>query len=210
MRPDATSRFMLAGLLLLAAVPQSAPAHQFTVAFVAPFSGPEAARGTRALQGFLLATAERDGHAFETSDGHLGGVDSRVVKVDASRGTEFVVARLREIDAVEKPAFVTGLLPKAREASEGWVRATRGAVLVDPARSAVYQGATRPHDLRLMNGLSFAAAFRDTHRKSHDADAMSGYVAARLIDLAVRALRGDLARHEAVAAALEDATRQRW
>lgn len=211
MRAAATIQYMLGGVLLLAAIPPSALAHEFTVAFVAPFTGPEAARGARALQGFLLATAERDSHAFETSDGHLGGVDSRVVKVDTGRGAEFVAARLREIDAGERIAFLTGLLPKAGAVSEKWVRATGRAVLVDSARSAVHQGAPRqPDDLRMMNGASFATAYRASRNEPPDADAMSGYVAARLIDLAVRTLQGDLARREGVAAALQDAMRQRW
>ncbi len=211
MRTAPVTRAALAGFLLLVAIPQTALAHEFTVAFVAPFSGPEAARGARALQGFLLATAERDGHAFETSDGHLGGLDSHAVKVDGARGSEFVMARLREIGARQGLAFVTGLLPQEEQVAENWSRATRLAVLVDPRRSRVYQEGTRPAaDVRMMNGMSFTAAFQKTRGSAPDADATLGYVAARLIDLTVRSLRGDLTQREVIAAALEGSIGQRW
>ena len=52
-------------------------AHYFDVAIVVPPGD-----GQAAMQAFLLASAERDGHPDETSDGHLGGLDSHVTIVE--------------------------------------------------------------------------------------------------------------------------------
>lgn len=49
-------------------------AHEFTAALLVLGENRET-RLAEAVQGFLLAADERDGHAGETSDGHLGGVD---------------------------------------------------------------------------------------------------------------------------------------
>ncbi len=48
----------------------AAQAHSFNVALVG-----EAVRESGAYDGFRLATLERDAHAGEESDGHLGGLD---------------------------------------------------------------------------------------------------------------------------------------
>lgn len=206
-----TTAIVLAGFLLLGVFPDTVLAHRFTVMFVAPFAGSEADRGRRVLNGFLFATRERDGHAGEESDGHLGGLDSHVVQVDVSRGLDFVVERLEKIDAEQGPAFVTGLMPDASAASAVWGRALQLAVLVDPRGSPVYERVLRhPERLRTMDGEPFTAAFRIVRGRAPDADAMLGYVAARLIDSTVRAVQGDLTRREVVAAALEDAMGHAW
>jgi hypothetical protein len=207
-------RSALLVFFLVVAFPGTTLAHRFAVAVVAPFTGPDAGRGGRLLEGFLLATRERDGHAREESDGHLGGLDSHVLRVDSSRGREFVMARLRELDAVQQLSFVAGLPPEtvAERQEVDWLdveRATRLGVLVDPRRGPAHrEAARRPGGLQTMNGGAFADAFRDTHGRAPGPDAVLGYVAARLIDLTVRTLEGVLTRREAVAAALEDAMSQ--
>ena len=56
-------------------VAREAQAHGFKVGLVAPFTGPEAARGRDIRDGFLLAARERDGHPDQHSDGNLGRMD---------------------------------------------------------------------------------------------------------------------------------------
>ena len=75
------------GLILWALLGTAAFGHSFDVAFVVP-----AGAHVQAMQAFLLASGERDGHAFEESDGHLGSLDVyiSVVEMDAD------VAALRE------------------------------------------------------------------------------------------------------------------
>ncbi len=53
-------------------------AHSFTAALLVVGQDREASLA-EARRGFLLAADERDGHANETSDGHLGGVDVQVL-----------------------------------------------------------------------------------------------------------------------------------
>ena len=54
--------------------PGMAHAHVFDIAVIAPYSGPQAHVGPNLWHGMRVATRESDGHAFETADGHLGGV----------------------------------------------------------------------------------------------------------------------------------------
>lgn len=94
--------------LFLAAT--TANAHSFNVAIVG-----ENVMGSGAYNGFRLATRERDGHAAEESDGHLGGLDSFIftiapgedlppdmdilVLLDAGRAPEIIVQK--QIDSME-------------------------------------------------------------------------------------------------------------
>ena len=55
-----------------------ASAHSFTAALLVVGEDREASLA-EAVRGFLLAADERDAHANETSDGHLGGVDVHVL-----------------------------------------------------------------------------------------------------------------------------------
>jgi hypothetical protein len=68
------SNALIAGWFVLAGM---ANAHSFNVTMVVPAGEAEAA-----LSAFLIASAERDSHPDETSDGHLGGVDSHVSFVE--------------------------------------------------------------------------------------------------------------------------------
>ena len=64
--------------LALALPAATAHAHSFSLAVLA--GGEDAATQLNsAVKGILLATKERDGHADETSDGHLGGLDVFIV-----------------------------------------------------------------------------------------------------------------------------------
>ena len=71
--------------------------HSFNVALVVP-----AGERVQAMQAFLLASGERDRHANEESDGHLGGLDVyvSVVEMDAD------VAGLRENVVAAQPDII--------------------------------------------------------------------------------------------------------
>jgi hypothetical protein len=68
----------LAGLVATAD-PSQVMAHEFTVAIVGDgLADDPATHVAEVVRGFILATDENDGHAFETSDGHLGGRDVQI------------------------------------------------------------------------------------------------------------------------------------
>ena len=84
-----TSIYALCVIIPLLILPATGWAHAFTVLLVSSFSGADAVTGTAVRDGFLLASAERDGHADETADGHLGGLDVHVRYFD-SASADFV------------------------------------------------------------------------------------------------------------------------
>ncbi len=71
------SRPIFTAVLLLGLSAQAALAHSFNVLLIG-----ENVRQSGAYDGFRLATRERDGHAAEESDGHLGGLDSYIFSAD--------------------------------------------------------------------------------------------------------------------------------
>ena len=72
-------------------------ADRFYVALVLPLSGPAAVNGDEIRKGFLLATTQRDAHADEESNGHLGNLDSYVSIIDANGDVEAEIRRLLSI-----------------------------------------------------------------------------------------------------------------
>jgi len=65
--------------------PATAQAHRFNVALVAPSSGWNSTVGETIFKRFMVATTERDNHADEESDGHLGGLDVYVTLADQNK-----------------------------------------------------------------------------------------------------------------------------
>lgn len=183
----------LAALIWLVATP--ADAHGFRVGFIAPASGPQAGTGASARNGFMLATRERDGHADEESDGHLGGLDVYLSIVDSGEGRDSVLARIRELVEDRAVEFLTGVVPA--ELAAGIRRLTRGGppYFVD---TEDLSGA----NVSTMDGAPFAAAFVAMYGRAPDRAAFKGYGAARLIDRAVRTVAGDFSRRQAVLRAL--------
>jgi ABC-type branched-subunit amino acid transport system substrate-binding protein len=192
----------LAAALVLANV-TVVRAHGFNVGFIAPLSGSDAHRGQQGLDGFLLATRERDGHAFEESDGHLGGLDSYVLPIDSRRGTEAVRGQLDELFDGDEIVFLTGVSVPETLAVAGVVPDANQSILVDPLGSAVYRSATSaPESLVTMDGMPFSAAFREAYGYEPGVYAISGYVAARFIAAAVSATEGRFERRAALHRAL--------
>lgn len=82
--------YALIGSGISAGASLPAMAHEFTVAIVG--SGATAsARVAEVARGVIVAADEQDGHAGETSDGHLGGLDVQITLVpDAEIPVEMV------------------------------------------------------------------------------------------------------------------------
>jgi hypothetical protein len=158
-------------------------AHSFNLLFIAPIND---LAGRSALNGFLLATREQDAHEFEESDGHLGGLDSYVFRIDSSVRDNRLVAIIRE----SVPLFATGngISEKDREMLE-----KNDVVLVDPAVSDSWPTMQlNPGLLKLMNGGSFANAFKHEYGYTPGPDALHGYIAARIISEVVRGANGSV------------------
>lgn len=167
----------------VALAPAAAAAHGFTTLIVGPEGDPAALQA--AVDGFRLATRERDGHPNETSDGHLGGLDVTIAAdpggtVGAGAAADVVVA--------------TGGAGRETAAD-----AAPDAVVLGPGRlppEAVWTGAEP-------GGADFSARFRAAYGRAPDRAAAEGYNAARRIDAALRPL-GTLEDREALAAALAE------
>lgn len=172
---------LLLGFLFPLVTAPSALGHSFAVAFVAPFTGAEADRGARWLQGFLLATRERDAHPGEESDGHLGGLDVYVLKVDTNAGAGHAGTWVNAPgDAA--PDIVTG--PGAGDDAFRQRFAPAPAIVTDAVLEAA--ASIDPQRLRTQDGRSFGAAYREVHGRIPETDATAGYLTARIIDRAVR------------------------
>ncbi len=184
-------------------------AHSFNVGFMAPLSGPDAQQGKRALDGFLLATRERDSHAFEESDGHLGGLDSYVIRIDSGPGVEAVRGRLDALLRGEGIVFLTGVSVSETLAAAGAMPDDSQSIVVEPEDSVAYRSAVRsPESLVTMNGISFPAVFREAYGYEADEDAVGGYIAARIIGAAVSAVEGRFSQRDALRSALVRAQKQ--
>ena len=160
--------------------PGGAMAHSFNVLLLAPLSGQQAEAGKKMRDGFMLATQERDGHAGQESDGHLGGLDVYVSVADAGGagivnppasmnglGYEIVVA----LDANRASSLPAGL---------------EDAAVLSPGRTPFDNPSNHQADAI----AAFVAAFQAAYGYEPSADAAQGYNAARRIEAAVRE-RGD-------------------
>lgn len=184
-----SGRILLGGALALALSAGAARAHEFTAAILAVGEGREA-RLAEAVKGFLLAADERDGHAAETSDGHLGGVDVQVLPLppEAAGRVEGLVGAPKEPPGV---VLVLGPEPEA-----GRARAEAGAAGIVLGAGALPSGWADSGDPD-----SFAARYRRAWSAEPGAAAAEGYNAARRLDLAIRP-SGGLTPRAAVVEAL--------
>ena len=105
--------------------PSGASAHSFQAGLLFPYSGPSAKAGRQVLDGFMLATKERDAHPDTESDGHLGGLDVYLSRID-SAGTSaattlksMALLRQKKIEflaAFASPEALSALYPDAAAA----------------------------------------------------------------------------------------------
>ena len=195
----------LGALLIFATSGGAARAHSFNVGFVAPFSGARALDGKHALDGFLLATAEQDGHAAQTSDGHLGGLDSNVLTVDSGEGIAAVQKRLGELVQGKELLFVTGILASEWRAAVAAALARTRVIIVDPTESTTLRSAAGASGrVTMMDGRAFPEVFRKAYGYQPGEYAIRGYIAARIIAAAVRA-EGGVANSDALRRAVDRA-----
>lgn len=184
-----SGRILLGGALALALAAGAARAHEFTAAILAVGEGREA-RLAEAVKGFLLAADERDGHAAETSDGHLGGVDVQVLPLppEAAGRVEGLVGAPQE-----PPGVVVVIGPEAETAE--------ALAAVGPESIGLRTGTLPPGWAEAAGPESFAARYRRAWGDAPTGAAAEGYNAARRLDAAIRPHDG-LAPRAAVAAAL--------
>ena len=173
-------------LLFLGAIAAIAPAidparaHRFNVALVVPASNAGPAQGRQILDGFMLATAERDSHPDQVSDGHLGGLDVYVTVIDgtADRTKDIIdIVTRADIDIV------------AAFGSEPTL--TLVGKLLDGAKVALLLPGQSPFSRPDLPAVAaFIAAYQARYGARPSRQAAQGYNAARRIDLAVRAQGG--------------------
>ena len=175
-----TSLILLIALIQGSIVLSPAVAHRFNVVLVLPVSGSAAGNGEQIRKGFMLATSERDAHADEKSDGHLGGLDSYVSVIDANGD---VAAGIKRLSSIGQINIVASFAPdETQDAMEKLLAGTNIALL----RS----GPTPFSNKNLPAVSKFIAAFNRTYGNNPTAAAARGYNAARRIDMAVRAQGG--------------------
>ena len=159
----------------------TAVAHSFNLVFLAPLAKES---GKSALNGFLLATREQDSHENEESNGHLGGLDSYIFRVDTMEGEATLLHRLENTIRESKPLFAAGL--DLNTATLNMLE-SNGVVVVEPMSSGFWASLTAdPGQLKLINGKNFIIAFRRAYGHDPDLQAIHGYLAARIIATVVR------------------------
>ncbi len=155
-------------------------AHRFDVVLVIPMSDGVSTQGQQILDGFMLATAERDGHPGQESDGHLGGLDVYVTVID---GKGNITADIERLTAQGEIAIVAAFGTKTTLSLLKRLLDGTGTALLLPGQSPFSD-----------SDLSAVAAFISAYEKNYgirpSSDAAQGYNAARRIDTAVRAQGG--------------------
>lgn len=172
------SRALVLAAALSALMSGPATAHSFTAALLVVGEDLEADLA-EAVRGFLLAADERDGHANETSDGHLGGVDVQVLPLprEAAGQVEGLIGTPEEPPDV---VIVLGSEPTASKAA--------GAYRLD---SAVLQQNLLPQTWDNDEGAAtFVARYRLAYGSAPGVMAATAYHAARRLDVAIRPLDG--------------------
>jgi hypothetical protein len=162
---------LLAAAWLMAFAP-AAWAHSFNVVMVVP---DDLAQGLRddMTAAFLVASEERDGHANEESDGHLGGLDVYI--------TLAALGDRARIDAADPDIMA---LPMAGNAQSG------DAVILEAMDAGSPQAVAFLNSPAGAGFAPFATRFSDRAGRTPGVEATAAYLAARRIDLAVRQLQG--------------------
>jgi len=165
-----------AGIVLATAL--AAGAHSFNLVMIAPDDA-EIRQVMR--QAFLIASAERDSHAAQESDGHLGGLDVYLGFAGIGDG---------EAAAALAPDILAAPLAGTDAAAVTALAASLDVVSLAPAdpNSAMSRDMlAQPLDPGLP---AFAQAFEAETGQAPGAEAVAVYLAARRVDQAVRQLGG--------------------
>ena len=196
MRPQIVRGLLAAlGFTIMA---NMALAHEFTAALLVTGDNREA-RLAQAVNGFLLAADERDGHSAETSDGHLGGVDVQLLPLPAEAAGQ--VAGLAGTPRTPPDVLVViGPEPDASAAAASLAFA--GVVL---GAGVLPDGWATNNDAD-----SFASRYRSTYGVAPTEAAALGYNAARRLDIAIRPLDGVAPRAALEASLAETESGTNW
>lgn len=179
--------YVLFGLLILTSegLVNTARAHSFNVVLLLPADQISPASKQNILDGFRLATRERDGHDNEESDGHLGGLDVYISSLEISENEVSEIPQLvsefsPDIVAVLGTPFVFRDLLSAP--------GTPGAAML--SLPEVTQNHAEQYYLAPSGSgtAPFAIQFEQDYSRSADDEAGLGYVAGRIIDQVIRAL----------------------
>lgn len=164
----------------LALTMNPALAHSFNVALLVPLSTVGSVQGRQYVEGFMLATTERDSHPDQESDGHLGGLDVYVTKIDAVGNITEQIGRIALSGNIDILAFYGAdtVLHRAREQLDG-----KEVALLLP-------GEAPSLDSSLPAVAAFISSYERVYGRKPSSDAAQGYNAARRIDAAVRAQGG--------------------
>ena len=165
-------------LLVLAIYACFSPAwgHSFNIVFIAPISEPA---GQSALEGFLFATREQNSHAFEESDGHLGGLDSYVFKVDSELKSDPLQDRIETIIRESAPLFAAGFIAGTKIES---VLEKNAVAVVDPVAGGFWPSLiASPGKIQTMDGGNFSERFQQRLGSRPDIHTIRGYLAAQVI-----------------------------
>jgi ABC-type branched-subunit amino acid transport system substrate-binding protein len=155
-------------------------ADRFYVALVLPLSGSTAENGDEIRKGFLLATTQRDAHADEESDGHLGNLDSYVSVIDANGD---VAAEINRITSKNQINIIASFA--SDKTQDLLVKLLAGENI------ALLQSGPTPFANKNLPAVSaFISAYSLAYGVNPSATAARGYNAAQRIDRAIRAQGG--------------------
>lgn len=178
----------LAVMTVSALAGNPALAHRFNVALVLPLSDAAAAQGRDIRDGFMLATAEKDSHPAQESDGHLGGLDVYVTTMDEQGDVAAEIERMAAQGKVDIVASFgsAGTLSLIERLLDG-----KKVALLRPGQSP-FSSSVLPTAAaaQLPAVAAFMAAYEKQYGRRPSSGAAQGYTAARRIDVAVRAQGG--------------------
>jgi ABC-type branched-subunit amino acid transport system substrate-binding protein len=168
-------------------VPLQVHAHSFNVALVVPLTGPNKEEGRAVDEGFRLAAKERDSHADEHSDGHLGGLDVYIFAGDGHDNLMTALSALMGSKDIDKIAPVGShiLIENIRETI-----GETSAILLQPVASPFHKCKQTGATDKSAAVEAFIASFTKLYGYAPDPIAAQGYNMARRIDVAVRPMGG--------------------
>ena len=174
------AQLVLAVTICFAFTSSPALAHSFNVVLVIDSVDSASNQGSELVDGFLLATAERDSHPSQESDGHLGGLDVylTVIMVTSSPA--------KAIEEIVQNANIDIVAAMVREP----VQAMISQGLDSENIAFLVPGKTPFSDSRRPGVAAFISAYESKYDTSPSLRAAQGYNAARRIDLAVRSQGG--------------------
>ena len=211
--------FIVFSLLLL---PFKLMAHSFDIAVIAPFSSENVNKGMEFWNGMRVATRERDGHANETSDGHLGGVDSQLLKLDTAQSKASISKKLVNIGA--KQGFIIAVLIPGHDDFISTIPTDIPYIaIVNNTGQESFSKENTDQNGAILNksnpnilvpklaGERIKDSFRQSYMQQYNQLpgelAFAGYAAARLIDAAIRQTDGDFTHSKEVQNAFIEAIR---